>query len=41
MGAIDMIFDGQCGVFSPKILDCFQMAKAELIVLQPDEEETL
>jgi putative two-component system response regulator len=41
MDAIDMIFDGQCGVFSPKILDCFQMAKAELIVLQPDEEETL
>jgi putative two-component system response regulator len=35
--AIQMIFDGECGVFSPKILDCFQMAKAQLVVGQRQE----
>lgn len=28
--AVRMIFAGECGVFSPKILDCFKAAKAEL-----------
>ncbi len=28
--AFQMILDGECGVFSPKILDCFQMAKSIL-----------
>jgi putative two-component system response regulator len=36
--AVEMIFDGQCGVFSPKILDCFQMAKAQLVIGQQTEE---
>lgn len=27
--AARMILDGECGVFSPKILDCFQLAKEE------------
>lgn len=31
--AIRMIHDGECGVFSPKILDCFDMAKADLFEL--------
>ena len=29
--AIRMIFDGECGVFSPVILDCFRLAKYELV----------
>ncbi|MDE6714246.1 MAG: response regulator [Lachnospiraceae bacterium] len=29
--AFQMIMDGECGVFSPKILDCFQMAKGILL----------
>lgn len=29
--AFQMILDGECGVFSPKILDCFQMAKPILL----------
>lgn len=29
--AFQMILDGECGVFSPKILDCFQMAKGILL----------
>lgn len=28
--AIRMIYDGECGVFSPKILDCFDLAKEEI-----------
>lgn len=28
-----MIHDGECGVFSPKILDCFDLAKEELYVM--------
>lgn len=28
-----MIISGECGAFSPKILDCFEMAKAELFAL--------
>lgn len=28
-----MIRDGECGVFSPKILDCFDLAKEELFAL--------
>lgn len=28
--SVRMIFDGECGVFSPKILDCFQLAKEDL-----------
>ncbi len=28
--AFQMILDGECGVFSPKIIDCFQMAKSVL-----------
>lgn len=31
--AIRMIHDGECGEFSPKIMDCFDMAKAELFDL--------
>ncbi len=27
--AVRMIRDGECGIFSPKILDCFDMAKSE------------
>ena len=27
--AVRMIHDGECGVFSPKILDCFDLAKEE------------
>ncbi len=27
--AVRMIKDGECGIFSPKILDCFDMAKSE------------
>lgn len=29
--AFQMILDGECGVFSPKIIDCFQMAKGILL----------
>ena len=29
--AIRMIEAGECGVFSPKILDCFNLAKAEMV----------
>lgn len=29
--AIRMIEEGECGVFSPKILDCFNLAKAEML----------
>lgn len=28
-----MILDGECGTFSPKIIDCFEMAKQELFQL--------
>lgn len=28
-----MILDGECGTFSPKIIDCFEMAKHELFQL--------
>lgn len=28
--AVRMIFDGECGVFSPQILDCFHLAKPEI-----------
>ncbi len=28
-----MIMDGECGVFSPEILDCFNLAKAELLLI--------
>lgn len=28
--AVRMIFDGECGVFSPKILECFELAKQDL-----------
>ena len=37
--AIDMIESGECGVFSPKILDCFDLSKEEFIraVETPDE----
>ena len=31
--AIHMIMDGECGVFSSEILDCFQLAKAELLIM--------
>ena len=29
--AMRMIKDGECGVFSPEIMDCFDLAKEELI----------
>ena len=29
--AIRMIEEGECGEFSPKILDCFNLAKAEML----------
>ncbi len=29
--AIRMIFDGECGTFSPKILECFNIAKVDII----------
>lgn len=28
--AVRMIYDGECGVFSPKLLDCFNLAKPEI-----------
>lgn len=28
-----MILDGECGAFSPKIIDCFERAKPELFAL--------
>ena len=28
-----MILSGECGTFSPKIIDCFEMAKHELFQL--------
>ena len=28
--AARMITEGECGVFSPEILDCFELARAEL-----------
>ncbi len=28
--AVQMIHDGECGVFSPKIIDCFDLAKEDL-----------
>lgn len=31
--AIRMITDGECGVFSPEMLDCFRLAKAELLIM--------
>lgn len=31
--AIQMIHDGECGLFSPKILDCFDLAKEDLLAL--------
>lgn len=30
--ATRMIFNGECGVFSPELLDCFKLAKGELYV---------
>lgn len=41
-----MIHDGECGVFSPKILDCFDLAREELFALSEeisfaDDKETL
>ena len=37
--AVQMIESGECGVFSPKILDCFDLSKEEFIraVVTPDE----
>ena len=29
--AVDMIFNGECGTFSPKLLECFESAKFKLI----------
>ena len=31
--ACRMIHEGECGIFSPKILDCFDLAKQELFVM--------
>lgn len=31
--AIEMIHDGECGAFSPKILDCFDLARSEFFQL--------
>lgn len=36
--AIRMIHNGECGVFSPVVLDCFNMAKAELLHVTEDGE---
>lgn len=36
--ATRMIFDGECGEFSEKILHCFEMAKGELIALTAKKE---
>jgi putative two-component system response regulator len=37
--AIRMIHDGECGVFSPKILDCFDMAISELLLQLEETDE--
>ena len=36
--AIQMIYNGECGVFSPKLLECFDRAKSELISATPRPE---
>ena len=36
--AIKMIYNGECGVFSPKLLECFDKAKSELISATPKSE---
>lgn len=32
--AVRMIHDGECGVFSPKIIDCFNLAKEEIHAME-------
>lgn len=32
--AVRMIHDGECGVFSPKIIDCFDLAKEEIHAME-------
>jgi hypothetical protein len=35
-----MVLDGQCGAFSPKLLECFRNAKDELAAcIEPEEDE--
>lgn len=31
--AARMIHDGECGIFSPEMLDCFELARAELFAV--------
>lgn len=38
--AVRMIFAGECGVFSPKILDCFRLAKSEFFAITEKSEYT-
>jgi putative two-component system response regulator len=38
--AFQMVLDGQCGAFSPKLLECFRNAKDELAAcIEPEEDE--
>ncbi len=37
--AVRMIYDGECGVFSPKILDCFEMARPEFFAATEVEDK--
>ena len=38
---IDMIENGECGIFSPEIMDCFRHAKSDLYKLAKEEREHL
>ncbi len=39
--AIRMIHDGECGIFSPKLLECFDDAKEDLIEATEKEQQTM
>ena len=34
-----MILGGECGVFSPKIMECFRMSRTEMEAIHTDTEE--
>ena len=38
--AVRMIHAGECGEFSPKIMDCFNMAKSEFFAITEKSEYT-
>ena len=35
-----MILGGECGIFSPKIMECFRMSRKEMEAINTDEEES-